>query len=65
MTQCKEGYQKEGLMLDSSEEFYKWFTQQVSEQSSSVWTQLYEYCIMNVAEKKVCEEGRVHCYDEP
>ena len=29
MTQCKEGSQREGLMLDSSEELYKWFTQQV------------------------------------
>lgn len=29
MTQCKEGAQREGLMLDSSEELYKWFTQQV------------------------------------
>ena len=24
MTQCKEGSQREGLMLDSSEELYKW-----------------------------------------
>jgi len=30
MTQCKEGAQREGLMLDSQEELYKWFTQQVS-----------------------------------
>lgn len=30
MTQCKEGSQREGLMLDSNEELYKWFTQQVS-----------------------------------
>ena len=29
MTQCKEGAQREGLMLDSGEELYKWFTQQV------------------------------------
>jgi len=29
MTQCKEGAQREGLMLDSQEELYKWFTQQV------------------------------------
>lgn len=29
MTQCKEGSQREGLMLDSQEELYKWFTQQV------------------------------------
>jgi hypothetical protein len=26
---CKEGAQREGLMLDSGEELYKWFTQQV------------------------------------
>lgn len=32
MTQCKEGSQREGLMLDSSEELYKWFTQQVSQE---------------------------------
>ena len=30
MTQCKEGSQKDGLLLDSSEELYKWFTDQVS-----------------------------------
>ena len=30
MTQCKEGGQRDGLMLDSQEELYKWFTQQVS-----------------------------------
>lgn len=29
MTQCKEGSQRAGLMLDSTEELYKWFTQQV------------------------------------
>jgi dynein heavy chain 1 len=29
MTQCKEGSQRDGLMLDSSEELYKWFTGQV------------------------------------
>lgn len=29
MTQCKDGAQREGLMLDSQEELYKWFTQQV------------------------------------
>ena len=34
MTQCKEGSQREGLMLDSSEELYKWFTQQVCWDSS-------------------------------
>ena len=30
MTGCKEGAQRQGLMLDSSEELYKWFTGQVS-----------------------------------
>lgn len=30
MTQCKEGAQRMGQMLDSSEELYKWFTQQVT-----------------------------------
>ena len=29
MTQCKEGAQREGLMLDSADELYKWFTTQV------------------------------------
>ncbi|XP_019864053.1 PREDICTED: cytoplasmic dynein 1 heavy chain 1-like [Amphimedon queenslandica] len=29
MTQYKEGSQKEGLMLDSSEELYKWFIDQI------------------------------------
>ena len=29
MTQCKEGSQRDGLMLDSAEELYKWFTHQV------------------------------------
>lgn len=29
MTGCKEGAVREGLMLDSAEELYKWFTQQV------------------------------------
>ena len=29
MTQCKEGAQREGLMLDSADELYKWFTNQV------------------------------------
>ena len=29
MTQCKEGAVREGLMLDSAEELYKWFTGQV------------------------------------
>ena len=30
MTQCKEGAQREGLMLDSPDELYKWFTHQVT-----------------------------------
>ena len=32
MTQCKEGSQKDGLMLDSTEELYKWFINQVREE---------------------------------
>ena len=38
MTQCKEGSQKEGLMLDSSEELYKWFTQQIMRNLHMVFT---------------------------
>ncbi|KAG9288876.1 hypothetical protein G9A89_001252 [Geosiphon pyriformis] len=38
MTQCKEGAQKEGLMLDSHEELYKWFTQQVMKNLHVVFT---------------------------
>ncbi|XP_052105179.1 cytoplasmic dynein 1 heavy chain 1-like isoform X5 [Mytilus californianus] len=38
MTQCKEGAQREGLMLDSSEELYKWFTQQVMKNLHVVFT---------------------------
>ena len=30
MTQCKEGAIREGRMLDSQEELYKWFTEQVT-----------------------------------
>jgi dynein heavy chain 1, cytosolic len=29
LTQCKEGAQRQGLMLDSNDELYKWFTIQV------------------------------------
>ena len=29
MTQIKEGAQRQGLMLDSHDELYKWFTAQV------------------------------------
>lgn len=38
MTQCKEGSQREGLMLDSNEEMYKWFTQQVMRNLHVVFT---------------------------
>jgi dynein heavy chain 1 len=30
MTACKEGSRRDGLMLDSHEELYRWFTQQVA-----------------------------------
>ncbi|TRY63473.1 hypothetical protein TCAL_02090 [Tigriopus californicus] len=38
MTQCKEGAQKDGLMLDSSEELYRWFTNQVMKNLHVVFT---------------------------
>ncbi|XP_019863169.1 PREDICTED: cytoplasmic dynein 1 heavy chain 1-like, partial [Amphimedon queenslandica] len=38
MTQCKEGSQKEGLMLHSSEELYKWFTHQIMRNLHVVFT---------------------------
>uniref|UniRef100_A0A336KP21 Dynein heavy chain, cytoplasmic n=1 Tax=Culicoides sonorensis TaxID=179676 RepID=A0A336KP21_CULSO len=38
MTQCKEGAQREGLMLDSSDELYKWFTQQIMRNLHVVFT---------------------------
>ncbi|XP_065319190.1 dynein heavy chain, cytoplasmic-like isoform X2 [Gordionus sp. m RMFG-2023] len=38
MTQCKEGSQREGLMLDSNEELYKWFTNQVMRNLHVVFT---------------------------
>ncbi|KAL7038933.1 hypothetical protein ACKWTF_009751 [Chironomus riparius] len=38
MTQCKEGAQREGLMLDSVDELYKWFTQQVMRNLHVVFT---------------------------
>lgn len=38
MTQCKEGAQKEGLMLDSHEELYKWFASQVIRNLHVVFT---------------------------
>ncbi|KAF4518251.1 hypothetical protein B566_EDAN010397 [Ephemera danica] len=38
MTQCKEGAQREGLMLDSHDELYKWFTGQVMRNLHVVFT---------------------------
>ncbi|KAG9049343.1 hypothetical protein FS837_010557 [Tulasnella sp. UAMH 9824] len=38
MTACKEGSQREGLMLDSPEELYRWFTQQVAKNLHVVFT---------------------------
>ncbi|KAM0751755.1 hypothetical protein T439DRAFT_218203 [Meredithblackwellia eburnea MCA 4105] len=38
MTACKEGAQRDGLMLDSPEELYKWFTQQVARNLHVVFT---------------------------
>ncbi|RUS77140.1 hypothetical protein EGW08_015096 [Elysia chlorotica] len=38
MTQCKEGAIKHGLMLDSAEELYKWFTSQVIRNLHVVFT---------------------------
>jgi len=38
MTQCKEGAQRQGLMLDSNEELYKWFTNQVMKNLHVVFT---------------------------
>ena len=38
MTQCKEGAQRDGLMLDSSEEMYKWFTNEVMRNLHVVFT---------------------------
>ncbi|KAI5289468.1 hypothetical protein KEM54_003805 [Ascosphaera aggregata] len=38
MTACKEGAQKHGLLLDSQEELYKWFTQQIVKNLHVVFT---------------------------
>ncbi|KAJ3107335.1 Cytoplasmic dynein 1 heavy chain 1, partial [Phlyctochytrium bullatum] len=38
MSQCKEAAQREGLMLDSGEELYKWFTHQVMKNLHIVFT---------------------------
>jgi dynein heavy chain 1 len=38
MTACKEGAQRQNLMLDSQEELYKWFTQQIVRNLHVVFT---------------------------
>ncbi|MCJ1268673.1 hypothetical protein MMC22_008561 [Lobaria immixta] len=38
MTGCKEGAQRQGLLLDSQEELYKWFTQQIVKNLHIVFT---------------------------
>jgi dynein heavy chain 1 len=38
MTACKEGFQRDGQMLDSHEELYRWFTQQVAKNLHVVFT---------------------------
>ena len=38
MTSCKEGAQRQGLLLDSQEELYKWFTQQIVKNLHIVFT---------------------------
>ncbi|CED84986.1 dynein heavy chain cytosolic [Phaffia rhodozyma] len=38
MTACKEGSQRDGLMLDSHEELYRWFTDQVAKNLHVVFT---------------------------
>ena len=38
MTACKEGAQRDGLMLDSHEELYRWFTTQVARNLHVVFT---------------------------
>jgi dynein heavy chain 1, cytosolic len=38
MTQCKEGAQREGMMLDTHDELYKWFTGQVMRNLHVVFT---------------------------
>ena len=38
MTACKEGAQRQGLLLDSQEELYKWFTQQIIKNLHIVFT---------------------------
>ncbi|CAG8752816.1 22979_t:CDS:2, partial [Dentiscutata erythropus] len=38
ITSCKEGSQRDGLMIDSSEELYKWFTLQVIKNLHIIFT---------------------------
>ncbi|KAK3075938.1 Dynein heavy chain cytoplasmic, partial [Coniosporium uncinatum] len=38
MTACREGAQRQGVMLDSQEELYKWFTQQIVKNLHVVFT---------------------------
>lgn len=38
ITACKEGAQRQGLLLDSQEELYKWFTQQIVRNLHVVFT---------------------------
>ncbi|KAG8726841.1 Cytoplasmic dynein 1 heavy chain 1 [Ceratobasidium sp. 414] len=38
MTACKEGSQRDGLVLDSHEELYRWFTRQVAKDLHVVFT---------------------------
>ncbi|CAG8718432.1 23040_t:CDS:10, partial [Dentiscutata erythropus] len=38
ITSCKEGSQRDGLMLESSEELYKWFTQQLMKNLHIIFT---------------------------
>ena len=38
LTACKEGAQRQGLILDSADELYKWFTQQVVKNLHVVFT---------------------------
>ena len=38
MTACKEGAQRQGLLLDSQEELYKWFTEQIVNNLHVVFT---------------------------
>ena len=63
MTQCKEGPQKDRLMLDSFQELYKWFTQEITRNFHVVFTMnplseglkdraatspaLFNHCVLN------------------